>query len=649
MKLIRWLVLFAALPCFAQVSAPPYLVYGAGGSMFAGGSGAALGFTPPSISCYTIVSGSVVPCATSGGGATLPFPGLVYATSANGGSVATGAQVASAINKPAPGLTVSAEYPFTDQTGTTFADISGNGNNGTLCSGASAPAWNGDGLLILADMISNYQCANTPITNFKAVLIAFTSWPAGPLSSLSQTTTGNAIGGGPGAPFPTLLGPATTSTSAGGVVLLSKISAISYPITIYTQNGGTFTTQCAWQNGGNHILMYIPDASTDHIIVDGKECSYINQSGNASNVASTAAYTFGVGKLNASLAGRFILRYAKFYSTTEPTVAQAVQEESNVAGILSARAGIQQYPNFSATNSNIVVGIGDSLTAGFAGTAQWFSSTYVSTNNTYSYFNYGIGGSQATGIQFESGFRWYGAINPNAGTAYCHIWAGTNDVVAGISPSVIYQALVATGKQALAAGCKPIVATMISRNGYDTGKNSLNAVIRNGWQKDGFAALDDLAEIPAIGADGAYATTACFQADKTHLTGPGAGTCNNSLSGYSVAANGLGTIINMLDGYNETNPHTVTATYAMTPADRSVIANCGGTNCTITLPDCSYMTGQKFKVVNATSGIGVVSLAPFSGQNLYGSSSSITPLASTSTTFTDTLTAASSGGCFWTY
>ena len=47
---------------------------------------------------YSCQSGTWGAIGASVGGATLPFPGIVYGTSATGGTVATGAQVASAIS-----------------------------------------------------------------------------------------------------------------------------------------------------------------------------------------------------------------------------------------------------------------------------------------------------------------------------------------------------------------------------------------------------------------------------------------------------------------------------------------------------------------------------------------------------------------------
>jgi lysophospholipase L1-like esterase len=61
---------------------------------------------------------------------------------------------------------------------------------------------------------------------------------------------------------------------------------------------------------------------------------------------------------------------------------------------------------------------------------------------------------------------------------------------------------------------------MISRRGYDTQKNQLNALISAGWTS--FAGgYCNLAGVPQIGADGAYANTTYFNADGVNLTDAG--------------------------------------------------------------------------------------------------------------------------------
>jgi hypothetical protein len=103
----------------------------------------------------------------------------------------------------------------------------------------------------------------------------------------------------------------------------------------------------------------------------------------------------------------------------------------------------------------------------------------------------------------------------------------------------------------------PIIATMISRRSSDPAKNLLNALIIQNWRATTSAAINDIAEMPALGADGANAGTGCFFGDYTHLTGPGTGTCYNGLSGYSVVAKTVTDTINYIDGGTLANPQVV--------------------------------------------------------------------------------------------
>jgi len=68
---MMWLCLLACtVTASAQYTPTAYLMFDASGNPFPAGSGAPLGYIPPSFTCYTNVTGSVLPCNFSGVGTT---------------------------------------------------------------------------------------------------------------------------------------------------------------------------------------------------------------------------------------------------------------------------------------------------------------------------------------------------------------------------------------------------------------------------------------------------------------------------------------------------------------------------------------------------------------------------------------------------
>jgi hypothetical protein len=112
-KILALLFVLGAAINFTRVATaqhyvlPAYVLYDSSGNPFPTGSGTPLGYTPPGFMCYTLVSGSVVPCTFSGGGSS-GFPITLGSTSIASGSTTT-ALTGLSVN----GVTLSTAGPAT--------------------------------------------------------------------------------------------------------------------------------------------------------------------------------------------------------------------------------------------------------------------------------------------------------------------------------------------------------------------------------------------------------------------------------------------------------------------------------------------------------------------------------------------------------
>jgi hypothetical protein len=436
--------------------------------------------------------------------------------------------------------------------GTVAHDISGNGNDATFCSLGAAPVWTSSGISLSEDEGAIQSCLDTPLTTWRSLFVyacpypgAFTNTVLNP--SANWMSAGNIWG-------------ATTSTDGLGFAG-SPYGATFFgimPTLIYFPGGLTTITQSVQINGGCHVyaatLGSATDSTLDRFYVDGVETEYgqwgvqqpNSQWQNADLAPTTGHYQIGcidscVPKdLDAWFEGEidYMVVGSQYY------VGEDVGRETNyIQRLVTPRGGVT-FPSGEFTGNSIVA-VGDSLTAGYFGTIPgWYA--LLKTNESYNVTSLGLASMWAQDMVPMWPERENSYFSPLATKQYCHIWAGTNDFFAGNRTAAeVWQSLIALGQECVAAGGIPILATMISAQGHDAVRDQLNTLIYAGWQQAGFAALDDLAAIPQIGADGAWSNTLYFQDDGVHLTGPN-GECNMS-TGYGIVCSNLSAVINQLD------------------------------------------------------------------------------------------------------
>lgn len=605
--------------------------------------------------CVVSASGAVV-CGKTNGAAFAPSATIDATNAANlsSGSIPMGrlGNVPNLVN-PVPVPAGGGEYTFTDGAGTTVADSSGNGNSMTLCGGGNAPTWYPHGLAFLdtGQPAPGFNCVMTPFKSYGTVYFA-TITPAQLLNTGTSATYG--LPASNGAIFMGF-----TAYAGSGLNIQSQPSINAFQPSTFS---GAGSTNAADGYGGAHVYSFSAgtgNGSLDRWIVDGTEPAYTVQAASAASVAITGGgvYELGTALNNNGYYWRGVITYMIVYPG-QHTAAQQVAVTRYIQAKLAGRAAMPVFAiGHNTARTAQFIASGDSLTSTQQGTALWTSS--MSLANSYTVTNNGIAGITAFDICKLGEQQWGKYIAPGRTTV--QFWAGTNDLSnAGRGPADVWTSLVTCGLQAKRAGARSVVATMIDRGGSGNGmvnsKNALNALIRGGWKSSGaFDALDDLAELPALGADGASentsaAATGCFSTDKVHLVGPGSGNCatvyvNGSpvaLSGYGLVAQLTSNAVNTLDGSSQTSPDVSAAnSFAETYANNVVIQTPTAT-ATHSLVDCQGQASPR-TVVNGSSSYPIV-VGGVNGQGITGNP---TVAAQGTGVFVPVLTSASAAGCSW--
>lgn len=268
---------------------------------------------------------------------------------------------------------------------------------------------------------------------------------------------------------------------------------------------------------------------------------------------------------------------------------------------------------------------GDSLT--FAnGNLTSFATQNLILTGSPSIVNQGKTASHATDLVATADQSVDSLFTPIAQRNAAINWSGTNDC-----PSVNYGSTLKWVQDRLRVGWRPFVTTMVSRTLQDACKNSLNTLIRGGFN-NGYTIID-LASDPNVGADGANTNALFFQGDNLHPTQNSAynveaplwqrvlnrafGNINFTVANTYASAAAAATTTTA--GSESTN--TVTITFAATPANCLVgntITLAGltpaGYNSTATngasIGGWNILTrsGTQITYFNPTSGLGAVTV-----------------------------------------
>ena len=564
-------------------------------------------------------------------------------TSSGGLSIGGGL---SAGGSPIPGATV--DYNFLEGLGAVVTDRSGNGNDGTLGTGALAPTWTTTGL--------NFAGQNQ--VALPATLNGMNTFIFGvylqPLTNSQPTNS-----------FPMLMG---SSVAESGVNLMYDYSPstgagldqdtyILAP-TIYGSNIGGFT---AAQNlvSGFHVLTYALAAAgsgkADVIYIDGQRASYNY------NFTSAGLQTAGHLILGSSNVGIFgssgltgtLYRFAAF-PTNGLTDAQVLQISNQITQDVVNR-GVPVKPAVTPLANPVIQFLGDSITAGLGAAAPYSSLLSLTNQPGYQLANWGISGARLQAMLASEPNRAAPFCPSNQGPSMAIVFAGTNDFLASTqTPTTVMENLGGEIQLLKRAGCRVFVGTMVSRTGsdgagnsFDSDKNAYDALILTGSKAYGADGVIDFAANPLLGSDGANTNpnpTACsggttFQGDNIHPTSCGQGLL------ASAASNAL----NYYFGFNQMNPHVVTAaSYTMQAGDGYITAT-PAANQVLTMPDCTGQSGAVYTVTNLQSAFTVGVVAGSSSQLINGLAvgTAVPVPANGSLTLRDVPNPKTVSGCHW--
>jgi hypothetical protein len=513
-----------------------------------------------------------------------------------------------------------AQYAFTEGSGTTLTDASGNGNNATfggLCT--NQPTWVTNGLQFAA---SSSQCVVLPQALSTAhTIMVFAS--RGPFCDAGCPATGAGTGnydsliGTTGDPNSAVTHGLTIAAftsqwgSAGGGAGISHVA------------NGSFITSSGPGFIGNHLFTSVLDATTDHIYFDNVESNYpAGHGGSYGTQLASQQYTFGGQPTGGGAQGysNTILYYALFYST-ELTAAQVSQNYYAILSIMQNR-NVQTAPIKGLVSaSNALLLVGDSITAGLAGST-------CCTVDAYTTSNFGLSGSSSWDFTTMSDWR-DDALLPKG--AAKNVWTymigsnATGSIVSVATAATQWGYELAPVRNRRAAGWKTIALTIPDYTGRDAAKNFLNSYIRQNWASafDGFA---DIAAQPDLGADGAAANPSgtYFNGDGIHIVATGDGLISNllaravdrlwapkdfsSATTYTTTAPAATAITATSESVN-----TVTVTSTLNPPVGSDVIITGVTPAgynTSATNKCYVVTtaGANFTCLNGTSGLGAGSV-----------------------------------------
>lgn len=393
--------------------------------------------------------------------------------------------------------------------------------------------------------------------------------------------------------------------------------------------GATANTRNSfWGTGTVAVTMNSPN---NKVYQNGIEWTqnYFATVGSSSGVQTDGVYSICGSQHSTSSGymntGNTIYQVA-FWGAVE-TAAQMAAADAVMTN-LEVAAGVYkaQFNNTSDTTYQLL-GTGDSIGAGAGITVPVFANSSstgsLRLDDTWSQTNLATSGFLASNIA-SSVPAFISQLRPQATQNINAIWSGTNDIAAGTSATNVVGYLANNCRQTKVAitAAKCLTFTMLSRTGFDAGKNTFDNLLRQKWFTFSDANVD-VASDPNLGADGASANTLYFL-DGIHPT---------QHSSYNDLTPMLNRALNRIYGpqsFSEATTYvaaaaaaaavtatsqatnTMTFTTALNPGIGSVVSCTGITPAGYNSPNTGWLVltsnGATFTAWNGTTGLGAGSV-----------------------------------------
>ena len=458
------------------------------------------------------------------------------------------------------------EYLLTEGSGTQASDTSGLSNHATLV----GPTWEGTTGLNFA-IPGQYLNLPSALNQANSWMFALYSPPLGFATYPQPPGYGNPsdFGGNP-------------SLLCGSTQLHTCLIASSYfkPLSQSFFAFNTDATEAAQPiPAGWHIVLLVggQNGNPDHIFYDGVEVPYAHQGSGMFTHPSTGSYQIGGSDLFIStwFIGKIAAAWA-WSTSLSPNDAPAAY--SSALNFLHVKGAAPTYAPVVHRTPLIIAGL-DSRTQGEGVTLPWPNLLNL-TDSSYTTLNLGFYAS--TNYDHVAMFDALHAPQILANTAPTIeiFWGGSNDFHStNMSIRTIADSLKALTHKSKALGAKVIIATEISSHSVangDESKNTLNTIIRAeafSWGADNIA---DLATIPPLGTDGAYADTRYFN-DNVHPTD----------LAETLIAQVMSNAVNELIGSTPSAHHATSAYQYQEQAGDLYLNLTADDPQSITLPDCT--------------------------------------------------------------
>ena len=530
----------------------------------------------------------------------------------------------------------TADYNFLQGSGTVLTDSSGNGNNGTLGTGAQAPAWTATGLAFSGqEQVALPAALNGTETFFVAAYI-------NPLSRGTQAVN----------TYPMFAG---SSTGTAGLNLLYAQTGQgvfvasgggAYVPSIYANNATT--TSGSTPISGFHVFAFVlgtGSGSVDHLYIDGVEQPGYDRQGSSAGIQSSGNLFLGSSNVSPFNTSGFLgtMYRLRTYPVNTMTASQIQQITGSIRNDVQSR-GVPVTPQAVPQITPTLNCIGDSITFGFESATPYCSMLSLTNQPAYAIANWGITGITLAAINGSEPNRVAPMCTSISGPANALILAGTNDFsdIADINEAYVFAELMGEVQTLKMAGCKVFVGTMLSRTGasalgtLDAVKDSYDALILTQAKAGGADGVVDFAANPLLGADGAYSNATYFNSDGTHPT----------TAGHALLAAALSNVLNYTYGFNKSNPNVITATsYQMLSGDGAITA-APTANAAYTAPDCMGPSGVEYVISNPQSAF-TVSITGKSGESINGLTTPIVVPSNGTITLRDVPNPKSVSGCHW--